>query len=128
MTDAPHLRLLVVDDHPVVRNGLTGMLASQPDFTVVGEAADGAEAVAAVGTLRPDVVLMDLRMPVMDGLTAIREIRKDPKFKGLPIISVTAKAMRDDQELCIQAGANDYLAKPLEVDRLLSLCRVWLPK
>ena len=109
MTDAPHLRLLVVDDHPVVRNGLASMLASQPDFTVVGEAADGLEAVAAVGTLRPDVVLMDLRMPVMDGLTAIRAIRAaaDPP----PILVLTTYDADADILRAIEAGAAGYLLK-----------------
>jgi CheY-like chemotaxis protein len=64
----------------------------------------------------------------MDGLTAMREIRKRPEWKKLPIIALTAKAMKDDQEKCLAAGANDYIAKPFDVERLLSLIRVWLPK
>ena len=120
-------KILVVEDD--VRNvyALTSIL--EPRGAEVVIARNGREALEVLArTPDVDLVLMDTMMPVMDGLTATREIRKDPKLKGLPIISVTAKAMRDDQELCIQAGANDYLAKPLEVDRLLSLCRVWLPK
>ena len=66
------IRLLIVDDHPVVRDGLRGMFAGDPEFEVVGEAADGAEAVALAESLTPDVILMDLRMPGMDGATAIR--------------------------------------------------------
>ena len=62
----------------------------------------------------------------MDGLTAIREIRKRPDWARLPIIALTAKAMKDDQEACLAAGANDYIAKPLDVDKLLSLARVWM--
>jgi CheY-like chemotaxis protein len=73
-------------------------------------------------------VLMDIMMPEMDGLTAMREIRKDPDFKRLPIIALTAKAMKDDHEKCLAAGANDYVAKPLDVEKLLSLVRVWMPK
>jgi CheY-like chemotaxis protein len=75
-----------------------------------------------------DLVLMDIMMPEMDGLTAIREIRRQGLWKKLPIIALTAKAMRDDQEQCLAAGANDYIAKPLDVDQLLSLVRVWMPK
>ncbi|MBC8414630.1 response regulator [bacterium] len=73
-----------------------------------------------------DIVLMDLMMPVMDGYTAIREIRKQPRFKKLPVIAVTAKAMRGDRAECIEAGADDYLPKPIDVDKLLSLVRVWV--
>ena len=74
-----------------------------------------------------DLVLMDVMMPVMDGLTATREIRQNPEWKKLPIIMLTAKAMPDDQERCLAAGANDYMAKPLDVEKLLSLVRVWMP-
>ena len=75
-----------------------------------------------------DLVLMDIMMPEMDGFTAMREIRKRAEWKKLPIIALTAKAMKDDQEKCLAAGANDYIAKPLDVEKLLSLVRVWMPK
>jgi CheY-like chemotaxis protein len=71
---------------------------------------------------------MDVMMPVMDGLTATRKIRANPIWKKLPIIALTAKAMPDDQQRCIDAGANDYMAKPLDVEKLLSLVRVWMPR
>ena len=80
---------------------------------------------AAAGT-SVDLVLMDIMMPEMDGLTCMREIRKRPEWQRLPIIALTAKAMKDDHEKCLQAGANDYIAKPLDVDKLLSLVRVWM--
>jgi len=67
-------------------------------------------------------------MPEMDGMTATKAIRKDSRWKKLPIIMLTAKAMKDDQERCIDAGANDYMAKPLDVEKLLSLVRVWMPR
>jgi CheY-like chemotaxis protein len=75
-----------------------------------------------------DLVLMDIMMPEMDGLTAMREIRKLPTAGSLPIIALTAKAMPEDRRASLDAGANDYIAKPIDIDRLLSLCRVWMPK
>jgi CheY-like chemotaxis protein len=75
-----------------------------------------------------DLVLMDVMMPEMDGITAVREIRRRDAWKKLPVIALTAKAMKDDQEQCLAAGANDYMAKPLDVEKLLSLVRVWMPR
>ena len=75
-----------------------------------------------------DLVLMDIMMPEMDGYEAMKRIRSQIKFKRLPIIALTAKAMKDDKQKCIDAGANDYITKPIDVDRLLSLMRVWLSK
>ncbi|SMO85922.1 response regulator [Paracoccus laeviglucosivorans] len=98
----------------VARNGREAL-------EVLGRAADG-------GGAPVDLVLMDVMMPEMDGLTATREIRKIDRWRSLPIIMLTAKAMADDQQQCLEAGANDYLAKPIEVGKLLSLTRVWMPR
>ncbi len=125
-------RILVVEDD--VRNvyALTNIL--EPRGAVVEIARNGKEALDIIGKfsgqpgLEIDLVLMDVMMPVMDGLTATREIRKNPDWKRLPIITLTAKAMPDDQQRCIEAGANDYMAKPLDVEKLLSLVRVWMPR
>jgi signal transduction histidine kinase/DNA-binding response OmpR family regulator/CHASE3 domain sensor protein len=73
-----------------------------------------------------DLVLMDIMMPEMDGLTAMAEIRRNPRFAHLPIIALTAKAMANDRVRCLEAGADDYISKPIDVDKLVSLCRVWL--
>ena len=90
---------------------------------------NGREAIERLNEVEDiDLVLMDVMMPEMDGFEATIEIRKDPRWRKLPIIAVTAKAMKDDQERCLQAGSNDYLAKPIDLDRLFSLIRVWLPK
>ena len=118
--------MLVVEDQPLNREVAHGMLTSLG--LRVETANDGQEALARLERERFDLILMDCEMPVMDGLTATREIRKNPDWKKLPIITLTAKAMPDDQQRCIEAGANDYMAKPLDVEKLLSLVRVWMPR
>jgi len=124
-------RVLVAEDD--VRNvfALTSVL--EPKGVTVVIARNGREALATLANCSRDgapidLVLMDIMMPEMDGLTAMREIRKESRWKNLPVIALTAKAMADDQEKCLAAGANDYIAKPLDVERLLSLVRVWMPK
>lgn len=125
-------RILIVEDD--VRNvySLTNVL--EPRGAKIEIARNGKEALDALDSAagdpskRIDLVLMDVMMPVMDGLTATQEIRKDARFKDLPVLMLTAKAMPDDQERCMAAGANDYMAKPLDVDKLLSLVRVWMPR
>ena len=120
-------RLLLVDDD--VRNIFALTSALEHKGAQVEVARNGREAIEkleAVGDI--DLVLMDVMMPEMDGYEATRRIRENPRWRKLPIIAVTAKAMKDDQDLCMKAGANDYLAKPIDLDRLFSLIRVWLPK
>ena len=73
-----------------------------------------------------EMVLMDIMMPEMDGYETMREIRKDAAFRTLPILALTAKAMKGDREKCLEAGASDYISKPVNTDQLLSLMRVWL--
>jgi len=120
-------RILIAEDD--VRNvfALTSVL--EPKGAKVEIARNGREAVEAVKK-HPDIdlVLMDIMMPEMDGLQAIRALRSEPQYGKVPIIALTAKAMQDDRDRCIAAGANDYIAKPLDVDKLLSLARVWIRK
>ena len=106
--DAVTLRLLVVDDHPVVRAGLVAMHGEEPDFEVVGQAADGTEAVARVAELAPDVVLMDLRMPVLDGAEATARIRAEG---GPPVLVLTTYDTDADIVRAVEAGAMGYLLK-----------------
>jgi len=118
--------ILLVDDD--VRNvfALTAALEQRGANVEVGR--NGFEAIAKLDEVAGiDLVLMDVMMPGMDGLEATRRIRADGRFNRLPIISITAKAMKDDQEQCLAAGANDYLAKPIDLARLYSLLRVWMP-
>jgi CheY-like chemotaxis protein len=92
-------------------------------------ATNGRHAIELIESTRDlSMVLMDIMMPEMDGLTAMREIRKRGEWKTLPIIALTAKAMADDHDKSLAAGANDYIAKPLDIEKLLSLVRVWMPK
>ncbi|TQK07748.1 response regulator [Herbaspirillum sp. SJZ107] len=118
--------ILLVDDD--VRNvfALTSALEQRGANVVVGR--NGFEALSKLDEVENiDLVLMDVMMPGMDGLEATRRIRQDGRFTRLPIIAITAKAMKDDQEQCLAAGANDYLAKPIDLTRLYSLLRVWMP-
>lgn len=122
MTDGI-IRILLVDDHPVVRAGLSGLLASQPDFEVVGEASHGLEALALLNTLKPDVVLMDLRMPLLDGVGAIRQIRArgtKPQVLVLTTYDTDSEIVR-----AVEAGATGYLLKDVpreELFRAVRLC------
>jgi CheY-like chemotaxis protein len=118
-------KALVVDDD--VRNifALTTFL-ERSEMTVI-YAESGRDGIARLqDTPDIDVVLMDVMMPEMDGYETMRAIREMPRFRNLPIIAVTAKAMKGDREKCIEAGASDYIAKPVDMDQLLSLLRVWL--
>jgi hypothetical protein len=118
-------KVLIVDDD--MRNvfSLSSVL-SDKNMTVI-EAENGKEALARIEE-HPDVniILMDIMMPEMDGYEAMRAIRGNPRCKNVPVIAMTAKAFKGEQEKCLQAGANDYISKPLDVEKLLSLLRVWL--
>jgi CheY-like chemotaxis protein/signal transduction histidine kinase/CHASE3 domain sensor protein len=119
-------RILLVDDD--VRNifALTSALEQKGVLVEVGR--NGFEAIAKLNEVPDiDLVLMDVMMPGMDGLEATRRIRAEARFARLPIIAITAKAMKDDQEQCLAAGASDYLAKPIDLSRMYSLLRVWMP-
>ena len=118
-------KVLVVDDDARNIFALTTLLENQ-EMEVI-HATNGRQAINLIETT-DDIssVLMDIMMPEMDGYETMREIRKDPRFRTLPILALTAKAMKGDREKCLAAGASDYIAKPVNTDQLLSLLRVWL--
>lgn len=115
------IRILAVDDHPVLRDGIAALIAPQGDMALVGEASNGAEAVAAFRSLRPDVTLMDLQMPVMDGLTAIAEIRAEARNARIIVLTTyegDVQAVR-----ALKAGASAYLLKTSLRKELLEAIR-----
>jgi CheY-like chemotaxis protein len=119
--------VLLADDD--VRNvfAINSVLESRGMQVIHAE--NGKEAIGLLEkTPSIDLVLMDTMMPEMDGLTAIHEIRSRPEYQDLPIISLTAKAMKGDRDKAIEAGASDYVAKPVDPDRLLAIMHAWLKK
>ena len=118
-------KVLVVDDDARNIFALTTVLENH-EMEVIS-ATNGRQAIDLIEQTEDlSAVLMDIMMPEMDGYETMREIRKSPKFRALPILALTAKAMKGDREKCLEAGASDYIAKPVNTEQLLSLLRVWL--
>ena len=117
-------RILLVEDNDLNQEVATELLRDAG--FVVDLAEDGEVAVDKVGTAAYDIVLMDMQMPVMDGVTATREIRKELRFKDLPIVAMTANAMQADRERCLAAGMNDHVAKPIEPEELWKALLKWI--
>ncbi len=118
-------KVLVVDDDARNIFALTTLLESH-DMNVI-TATNGRQAIELIeSTTDLDIVLMDIMMPEMDGFETMREIRNEERLRMLPILALTAKAMKGDREKCLDAGASDYIAKPVNTEQLLSLMRVWL--
>ncbi|MBG0826268.1 response regulator transcription factor [Planomonospora sp. ID67723] len=115
------IRLLIVDDHPIVRDGIRGMFTGDPGFEVLGEAEDGARAVALAGTLNPDVILMDLRMPGMDGVAAIKELAR--AGNAARVLVLTTYDTDRDVLPAVEAGATGYLLKDTGRDELVRAVR-----
>jgi len=117
-------RILLVDDDARGAFAMSKLLGEKGLKVTI--ARGGQRALDLLETQEFHLILMDIMMPVMDGYETIRHIRQKPQFRDLPILALTAKAMKGDREKCIEAGASDYLAKPVDMDRLFSMLRVWL--
>jgi signal transduction histidine kinase/DNA-binding response OmpR family regulator/HPt (histidine-containing phosphotransfer) domain-containing protein len=118
-------RILLVEDNELNREVATGLLEGAP--VTVGAADNGEVAIRMLNESKYDMVLMDMQMPVMDGLAATRAIRQNSQFKDLPIIAMTANAMAGDRQKCLEAGMNDHLAKPIDPDKLFDALLRWIP-
>ncbi|MEU6403404.1 response regulator transcription factor [Streptomyces sp. NPDC046985] len=117
------IRVLLADDQSLVRAGFRALLDAQPDITVAGEAADGEEALRQVRALRPDVVLMDIRMPELDGLAATRRITGDPGLADVKVVMLTTFELDEYVFEAIRSGASGFLVKDTEPDELLRAVR-----
>jgi two-component system NarL family response regulator len=131
MIDPPSIRILLADDHSVVRMGLAALMSTEPGFTVVGQAADGCEAVAQYRLHKPDIVLMDLLMPNQSGVAAVTEIRAE--FPSAKILILSTSDGDDDVFRALQAGAAGYVLKSSPGERLIPAIRAvmrgekWIP-
>ncbi|MET8814830.1 response regulator transcription factor [Streptomyces sp. NPDC004549] len=117
------IRVLLADDQSLVRAGFGALLGAQPDIEIAGEAADGAQALRQVRALRPDVVLMDIRMPVLDGLAATRHITEDPALADVKVIMLTTFELDEYVFEAIRSGASGFLVKDTEPDELVRAVR-----
>jgi DNA-binding NarL/FixJ family response regulator len=124
MSGSEITRVVLVDDQGLVRGGLRALIAAEPDLEVVGEAADGAQAVAIVRKVRPDVVLMDIRMPGVDGLEATRRIAADPGLAGVRVLVLTTFEIDEYVFEALRVGASGFLLKDEEPVELLRAVRV----
>jgi len=118
------IRILVADDHFVVRMGLIAVVNTEPDLEVVAEAADGIQAVEMFEKLNPDLVLMDISLPGMDGYEATRRIRET--FQSLPIIGLSAHAMQGEEARAREAGCDAFLTKPIDTKMFRETLRRFL--
>ena len=118
------VRVLLADDQVLIRSGFAALIGSADDLEVVGESGDGADAVRQAGVLRPDVVLMDIRMPGVDGLTAARQITASPELSGVRVIVLTTFEADEYVVEALRSGASGFLGKSVEPDELLDAIRV----
>ncbi len=121
--NGPQPLVLIVDDNPTNIDLLVNTLKGEYRL---GIAKKGTSALEYAAKYHPDLILLDIMMPEMDGYATMQVIRQNPAFRRLPIVALTAKAMKGDREKCLEAGASEYLAKPVNTEQLLSALRMWL--
>ena len=120
-----HKILVIDDDQSFLEAIKQAFLSEKYEVMTARSGRDGLQQALA---FHPDIVILDIMMPEMDGYEAIHEIRKDSRFTSTPVIALTAKAMKEDRQKCLDAGASDYISKPIDITKLLSLLRIWLKK
>ena len=117
-------KILLVEDHEEIWDFLSRRLKRRGYDVILAH--DGEAGVQQARAGRPDVILLDMNLPILDGWSAARALKSSGDTRDIPIIALTAKAMKGDREKCLEAGASDYVAKPVNTDQLLSLVRMWL--
>ena len=120
------IRIMLVDDHAVVRSGLGAFLSVNPDLELIGEAENGEQAVVRAGILKPDVILMDINLPGISGIEAMKILHADPTTAHIPIIALSANAVPRDIETAPDAGFFRYLTKPIKVAEFMDTLDVAL--
>ena len=115
-------RVLIVDDHPLFRRGLVQLLRTIPAFVLVGEAASGAEGLVLARELRPDLILLDLNLPGIDGREVLNRVSKDPDLKSIPIVIVSTSDYERDIEHGRAHGVEHYIIKPIQTDNIMETC------
>ena len=121
------IRILIVDDHTVVRDGLEALLSAEPGMEVVGTGGDGEQAIELAGALNPDIILLDLVMPGMDGFTVLEKVRAQPhSVQWQPVIIVSAKEELEDMKKGFALEADHYITKPCQMDDILHAIRLMM--
>ena len=117
----------LADDQQLFTSGVVMVVSSQPDMTVAWQAVNGRDALDRNGQQPADVILMDVQMPVLDGIEATRQLRALPRGADVPVVALTANAFDDDRRHCLAAGMDDFVTKPIDVATLLETMLKWLP-
>ena len=120
------LKVLVVDDHKMIRDGIKSILQKEKSYEVIGEASNGVEALKIINNKEVDLVIMDIQMPNMDGLEATEYIRRDTRYDQMPIVAMSAHAMEGDREISLQNGMDDHITKPIDPSLLYTTLNYWL--